>query len=145
MTWSTCDNIILDRREKLINSDKLDRVFLDILLEARIDGIPLSNDEIRDEVLTFIEAGHSTSSVAMGYILFCIGKNPEVQQKLFEELESVIVDPDEPLTLETAKDLKYMDLVMQELQRVFPSVSSFARRAVKEFTLGSYFARKMFM
>lgn len=136
LTHAMCDKIIIERREKLLSSNKPSRVFLDILLEGRIDGIPLTNEEIRGEVLTFLEAGHTTSAVTLSFFLYNIARNPHVQRKLFEELDSVCGDNNEEISLETLKNLTYMELVLQETHRMFPPVPQIARKVIKEFKLG---------
>ena len=136
-THGFCDKMIQERREKLVKAEAVERVFLDILLEARIDGVPLTNSDIMDEVLTFLEAGHSTTSVTISYFLYNMAKYPEIERKLVEEIKSIIGDSNEPISMETLKEFTYMDLVLQESHRVYPPVSNIARTVLKEFELRS--------
>ena len=133
-----CHKVIRERRNKLVKSDVDEKVFLDILLEARIDGIPLTNEEICGEVLTFLEAGHTTTAVSISFLLFKMAQYPEVERKLVEEIDSVIGDSNDPIPMETLKEFKYMDLVLQETHRLYPPVPNIARRVLKDFKLSEH-------
>ena len=57
--------------------------FLDLLIEASENGEKLSDDDIREEVDTFMFAGHDTTATAMGWFLYCMARNPHEQVKFF--------------------------------------------------------------
>ncbi|XP_062713552.1 uncharacterized protein LOC109401093 [Aedes albopictus] len=107
---------------------------LDLLLRATVDGKPLSDDDIREEVDTFTFAGHDTTASALTFLLFNIAKYPDVQQKLFEEISSVVGSTTD-LTLHTLNDLRYLDLVIKESLRLYPSVPMIARIATENTQL----------
>nr|AEL88542.1 cytochrome P450 CYP4BD5v1 [Dendroctonus rhizophagus] len=104
--------------------------FLDMLLEARIDGKPLTKTELRDEVNTFMFEGHDTTSSAMSFALYLIATHPEVQDKLFEEQTQIF-----PSDCKNARpshnellEMKYLDLVIKETLRLFPPVTFYGRK-----------------
>nr|UUB32658.1 cytochrome P450 CYP4BD5 [Dendroctonus rhizophagus] len=104
--------------------------FLDMLLEARIDGKPLTKTELRDEVNTFMFEGHDTTSSAMSFALYLIATHPEVQDKLFDEQTQIF-----PSDWKNARpshkqllEMKYLDLVIKETLRLFPSVAFYGRK-----------------
>ncbi|XP_039437021.1 probable cytochrome P450 4d14 [Culex pipiens pallens] len=115
---------------------KSKQALLDILLQANIDGKPLTNEEVREEVDTFMFAGHDTTASAITFILFSLAKHPDIQQKVYEEVRSVFGDSkDTPTTLTNLNDLKYLELVIKESLRMFPPVPFISRNTSKQVSL----------
>jgi cytochrome P450 family 4 len=97
-------NIIQARRKLSTESDfKFDEIYedaeigskkklalLDVLLHSKIDDQPLTDEEIKEEVDTFMFEGHDTTTGAICFTIHLLSKHPEVQEKIFEELQSVI-------------------------------------------------------
>ncbi|CAG9762332.1 unnamed protein product [Ceutorhynchus assimilis] len=103
--------------------------FLDLLLEARIDGEPFTRKDLQDEVNTFMFAGHDTSSSAISFCLFMLATNLDAQQKVIEE-QVEIFGSDLKSASPTYKQLnamKYLDLVIKETLRLYPAVPFFGR------------------
>ncbi|KAG4065113.1 hypothetical protein HA402_007510 [Bradysia odoriphaga] len=146
------DKVINERRNTILtsNSDHNDSVdesigvkrklaFLDILLQSTINGKPLSNSDIREEVDTFMFEGHDTTTSAITFCLYCIAQYPEVQQKCFQEIRDVIGDDvTKPVTLNDLNNLNYFDLVIKETLRIFPSVPLIGRELQEEVVIGKY-------
>lgn len=139
------DSVIQRRRDEILNSSesgseqdnvglKTKKALLDVLLQATIDNQPLTNMDIREEVDTFMFEGHDTTTSGIAFALFNIAKYPEVQQKVLEEIESELGD-DETLTLQNLNKLHYLELVIKESLRLYPSVPYFARKFVEETTI----------
>ena len=78
------------------------------------------------EVPTFLAAGHETTATATGWLLCELAKNPDLQQKLREELLSV--ETDTP-TMEELNELPYLDKVVRETLRLHPPVTMTTREA----------------
>ena len=76
------------------------------------------------EVPTFLAAGHETTATATGWLLCELAKNPDLQQKLREELFSV--ETDTP-TMEELNELPYLDKVVRETLRLHPPVTMTTR------------------
>ena len=134
------DSVIIKRREKLnqqietLTNDEEAKgkcALIDILLRTSINGLPLSNMDIREEVNTFMFAGHDTSASAIAFSFYNIAKHPECQQKVFKEIKSVLGDVTDPLTLKDLNNLTYLELVVKETLRMYPSVP-FIGRKIKE-------------
>ncbi|NP_001165991.1 cytochrome P450 4BW5 [Nasonia vitripennis] len=135
----------LDERRKLKSSkdeDKEDefgikqrnKAFLDLLLEAsENDKNPLSNDELRNEVDTFMFAGHDTTATAISFTLLLLGNHLDIQKKVHEELQTVFNnDVDKPTRAADLSQLKYLDRVIKETLRLYPSAPSFLRTLVED-------------
>lgn len=112
------------------------QALLDILLEAKINGVPLTDEEIREEVDTFMFEGHDTTTSAIGFALYLLSTEPRVQQKLLEEINATLsMNGDQSWSYSALGDLRYMDLVIKESLRLFPSVAFLGRRIEEDFQL----------
>ncbi|MEA5499637.1 cytochrome P450 [Limnoraphis robusta Tam1] len=105
---------IEDRRQ---NWDENRTDILNLMMAARDeDGQPMSDEELRDELLTLLFAGHETTATAMAWALYWIHRQPEVYQKLIQELETLPENPD-PMTIFR---LPYLTAVCNETLRIYP-------------------------
>lgn len=112
------------------------QALLDILLEAKINGVPLTDEEIREEVDTFMFEGHDTTTSAIGFALYLLSTEPRVQQKLLEEINATLsMNGDQSWSYSALGDLRYMDLVIKESLRLFPPVAFLGRRIEEDFQL----------
>ncbi|XP_046486880.1 cytochrome P450 4C1-like [Neodiprion pinetum] len=115
------------------------QAFLDHLLDAcEREKMPLTDDELRQEVDTFLFAGHDTSAATISWALFCIGNNPEVQEKIHEEHLRIFGDSKEPATIQQINELKYLERVIKETLRLFPAVPSVSRTITEDTEIAGY-------
>ncbi|XP_007946581.1 cytochrome P450 4V2 [Orycteropus afer afer] len=115
------------------------KAFLDLLLNATDDeGKKLSHEDIREEVDTFMFEGHDTTAAAINWSLYLLGSYPEAQKKVNIELDEVFGRSDRPVTLEDLKKLKYLECVIKESLRLFPSVPLFARTLTEDCEVAGY-------
>ncbi|CAF0907860.1 unnamed protein product, partial [Adineta ricciae] len=107
--------------------------FLDLLLKQMHDE-QLTLLDIQEEVDTFMFEGHDTTAAAMNFTCFMIASHPEVQQKLHEEVDRVFgKDRDRHCTMEDIEELQYLECVIKETLRLFPSVPFIAREVQEDF------------
>ncbi|XP_049310952.1 cytochrome P450 4d1 [Bactrocera dorsalis] len=112
---------------------KRKQAFLDILLHAEIDGKPLSNLDIREEVDTFMFEGHDTTSSAITFFFYNIATYPECQRKCYAEIVDIFgKDTSKPVTYEALNNLTYVELCVKETLRLFPSVPLLGRKVTQE-------------
>lgn len=101
---------------------------LDLLLQATVDGKPLTNEDIREEVETFMFEGHDTTTSGTSFALYVIARHPEVQEKLFNEIREVIGDDkQQKVSYRQLQDLRYMECVIKESMRLYPPVPIIGR------------------
>ncbi|XP_058822315.1 cytochrome P450 4d1-like [Topomyia yanbarensis] len=137
------DSVIRIRRQELSKSNQTDDnensigirrkiAFLDMLLQTTANGQPLSDLEIREEVDTFMFEGHDTTTSAISFLMDILAKHPDIQQKVYEEVCAVFGDDlSKPATLSMLNDLKYLDLVIKETLRLYPSVPMYGRKMLE--------------
>lgn len=105
---------IQERRE---HPDPSRNDILSLLLAARDDaGQPMTDEELRDELLTLLVAGHETTATAITWALYWIHQSPGVRAKLLTELES-LGDDFEPMSIAR---LPYLNAVCSETLRIYP-------------------------
>ncbi|XP_071453685.1 cytochrome P450 4C1-like [Hetaerina americana] len=139
------DGVIMERRKKIAASKKEGdqtesddskellehpkrKSFLDLLLDLSDNGKVLSDADIREEVNTFMFAGHDTTSAAMNWSLFTLGNHPEAQIRILEEAKSVLEeDGNKKLTLRQIGKMEYLDRFVKEVLRMYPSVPMIGR------------------
>ncbi|KAG8222111.1 hypothetical protein J437_LFUL002107 [Ladona fulva] len=136
--------VIKERKEEMKASEenkspksgKARKSFLDLLLDLSENGNMLSDEDIREEVDTFMFAGHDTTSAAISFALFALGNHPEVQEKIVNEAEEMLAGMDpEKLTVAQLGKFEYLDCVVKECLRVYPSVPIVARELQSPLTI----------
>jgi cytochrome P450 len=110
---------------------------LSMLMSARDeDGSGMTDRQLRDEVLTFLLAGHETTAVSLSWTWYLLSQHPGIEQKLREELSQVLGG--RTPQLEDLPRLVYTDKVVKESMRLYPPAWSLARTVAKEIELASY-------
>ncbi|MEB3242394.1 MAG: cytochrome P450 [Cyanobacteriota bacterium] len=110
---------------------------LSLLLAARDEeGQPLSDGELRDELLTLLVAGHETTATALSWALYWLAVLPEVQDRLRRELVEASAAAQGPLDLNALLRLPYLQAVCNETLRIQPvGMLTFPRRLEQPLTL----------
>ncbi|NXH16658.1 CP4V2 protein, partial [Bucco capensis] len=122
-----------------VSGSRKRKAFLDMLLSATDDeGNRLSYRDIREEVDTFMFEGHDTTAAAMNWALYLLGHNPEVQKNVHRELDEVFGNTERPVTMDDLKNLRYLECVMKEVLRLFPSVPLLGRVLKEDCCIRGY-------
>ncbi|XP_055711730.1 cytochrome P450 4d10-like [Phlebotomus papatasi] len=147
------DRVIVARRNELLQSGKQDNNYnrytgddglgikkkmalLDVLLQSTVDGKPLTNMDIREEVDTFMFAGHDTTTSGISFLLYNIALYPDVQKKIVEEIKEIFGNDTRVPTISDLNNLQYLDLVIKESMRLFPPVPIVGRQSDVDTKLG---------
>jgi cytochrome P450 len=127
--------IITQRRQQNTDADDL----LSMLLLARDEetGQGMNDQQVRDEVITLLIAGHETVSTALTWTWYLLSQHPEVERRLLTELDEVL-GGHVPTVGHLAK-LSYTHMVLEEALRLYPPAWIFGRKAIAEDEIGGYF------
>jgi unspecific monooxygenase len=116
---------IAERREQ---PDPSRTDILSLMMATRDeDGKPMTDLELRDELITLLIAGHETTASSLTWAFYWIHHLPEVQEKLLQELDNLGENPEANDILK----LPYLNAVCQETLRIYPVVNSALARVVK--------------
>jgi retinoid hydroxylase len=124
----------ISRRRAHPDPDRTD--ILSLLAGARgAGGEEFTDTEIRDQVMTLMFAGHDTSTSTLTFMLHELARHPEVTRQLHAEQEEVLGGTS-PTALQLEKEMPYLDMVLDEVLRLYPPAWIGPRRAVREFEFG---------
>ena len=127
------DALIADRREHGTDGTDL----LSLLLEAGgPDQRGLSEEEIRDNLLTFLFAGHETTSLVLTYTVALLSRHNRIRDRLHEELVAVLGN--ERPRFEHVPDLEYTERVITEAMRLYPPSYIIFLTPTEDVTIGGY-------
>jgi cytochrome P450 len=114
------------------------RDILSLLLAARgEEGEAFTDKEVRDQVMTLMFAGHDTATSTLTFMMHELARHPDVAERLREEQDRVLGG--EPPTVEALeREMPYLDMVLDEVLRLYPPAWIGPRRAVREFEFGGY-------
>jgi cytochrome P450 len=117
---------LAERRQRAEHGDDV----LSLLLQTRAeDASPLEYEELRDQLITLLLAGHETTSIAVASCIEQIHRHPPVLARLRDELASEPADP------EGVQRNAYLSAAIDETLRIAPILSDVTRRVREEFWL----------
>jgi cytochrome P450 len=107
-----------------------------LLLQAQDEktGEGMSNLQLRDELVTFLNAGHDTVTDAALWTLILLARHGEAKERARQEIAAVVGDG--PLSAEALKNMPYLGRVFHESLRLYPPAWAFARTAVEGDSFG---------
>ncbi|KAI8141325.1 cytochrome P450 [Fennellomyces sp. T-0311] len=131
-------SLINERREQLARGEEYKDLLSRFMAARNPQGEPLSDKELRDTVLNFIIAGRDTTAQALSWGFYLLMLHPHIEKKLLEEISQHIPqdrDLDAPEYYETIKKMTYANAVLYEVLRLYPSVPSNGKVALKDDVL----------
>ncbi|CAL1689865.1 unnamed protein product [Lasius platythorax] len=112
-----------------------DMIQLMMEIRNKNHGSVFDIDEITAQAFVFFFGGFDSVSTSMCFLAHEIAVNPDIQNKLREEIDDVLKKTNGKLTYEAINDMKYLDAVVNETLRLYPLLSFLDRVCVKEFEL----------
>ncbi|MEX3010880.1 cytochrome P450 [Hoeflea sp. TYP-13] len=128
----------MQQRAELIarDPDNAPEDFLTLLLQQQKPG-GLTRQEVEDNIITFIGAGHETTARALGWTLYCLANAPHERELVEEEVDRVVAGEPDPV--------KWLDLMphtraaFEESMRLYPPAPSINRAAIEDDQYGDAF------
>lgn len=133
--------IIRERRAELQRDDNA-RQHSDLL--TRLCLADLSDDVIRDQLLTMLIAGHDTSTALLAWTMFLFGSHPEMMAQVRQEAFEVLTNDERQVTndltpkLEQLNRLELLDHIIKESLRLYPPIHIGNRRATENVCVMNY-------
>ena len=100
------------------------------------DGTGMSDEQLRDECVTLILAGHETTANALSWTWMLLSQHPEVEARMHEEIAAALGE--RPPAVEDLPALQYVEWVLAESMRLFPPAWAIGRRALEPHGFGGY-------
>jgi cytochrome P450 len=97
----------------------------------------MNDQQVHDEVMTLLLAGHETVSIALTWTWYLLSQHPAVERRLHAELDEVLGG--QMPTVDHLAKLSYTRMVLEEALRLYPPAWIFARKALADDEIGSYF------
>ena len=124
----------IEQRRELLASGKLDSkdIFSLLLLAKDENGEGMTDEELHDELITLLFAGHETTASALAWLFYWVHYLPEVQEKLRFELNT----NKQNFNYQEINNLAYLNAVISETLRIYPvAMGTFARVLTKPMSI----------
>ena len=127
---------IINQRRAAGNKDQGD--LLSMLLQALDDdGSQMTDQQLRDEVITLFLAGQETTALTLSWAWYLLARHPAAEARLWRELDEVLEGGRAP-TAEDFPRLKFTEMVVKESMRLYPPAYIIGREAVNDCEVGGY-------
>ncbi|SPR94108.1 bifunctional cytochrome P450/NADPH--P450 reductase [Bacillus altitudinis] len=132
------DDIIQERKKQ----DKTGNDLLSLMLHAKDPetGERLSDENIRYQIITFLIAGHETTSGLLSFAIYFLLKNPDKLKKAVQEADDVLQG--ELPTFKQVQKLSYTRMVLNEALRLWPTAPTFSLYAKEDTVIGGKYPIK---
>lgn len=133
---STCEEIIKDRRSNPVQGTDL--------LNAMMDGRdPKTGEKMSDELIvgnliTFLIAGHETTSGLLSFVFYYLLENPRTLEKARAEVDEVVGE--QSLNVDHLANMPYVNMILRETLRLMPTAPGFYVTPAKDEVIGGQYA-----
>jgi cytochrome P450 len=137
---ATIFRMIEERRSASLNGGDLDRGdLLSMLLlaqDAEGDAGGMTDEQLRDEAMTLLVAGHETTANALSWTWYLLSEHPDVEARLHAEVDTVLAG--RTPAADDVPRLPYTRMVLSESMRLYPPAWVLGRRAITDHELDGY-------
>lgn len=131
-------NVIRERRES--RSDTGDLLSMLLAAQEQQGGETMTDQQVRDEVMTLFVAGHETSATALAWTWYVLATRPDIAARVYEEVDTLL-DGRRP-TIEDVARFRYTRMVILETMRLYSPVYLYDRSPSCDVVLGGYRIKK---
>ncbi len=117
-------------------SDTADHLLARLIRGSAEQGEPISAQQLHDEAVTMLLAGHETTALALTYGVYALARHPGAAARLSAEIDARLAG--RPVRAADLEHLPYLDAVVRETLRLYPPGYVFGREVVAPFELGGY-------
>lgn len=131
--FSLVDSIIAERKADG-DQDEKDLLARMLNVEDPETGEKLDDENIRFQIITFLIAGHETTSGLLSFAIYFLLKNPDKMKKAYEEVDQVLTGPTP--TYKQVLQLSYIRMILNESLRLWPTAPAFSLYAKEDTVIG---------
>lgn len=104
--------------------------FMDLLLELKKENtLDMTDEDIAAQAYIFYAAGYESSASTMGFLLYQLALNQDIQEKLYAEIKEALENNNGEMTYDAIMNLEYMEKVFNETLRMYPIITKLKRRS----------------
>lgn len=129
--------VIKQRRETA--SESLDIISMMLKMVDEETNEPMSDKEIRDEIVTIFLAGYETTALAMAWGTYALSQETALQEKFRAHVDEAL--DGKPAQFEDFRKLDYTRMMISEMMRLYPPVSFITRMAAEDDVVGGYLVK----
>ncbi|EED14749.1 cytochrome P450, putative [Talaromyces stipitatus ATCC 10500] len=133
-----CRELIQEKWNKMSNAESQSGVDI---ISAALKSDVFTTENLVDHMMTFLAAGHATTSHALQWSVYALCKHQDMQQRLREEVRNhlpSISDPESTVTANDVDSLSYLHAFCNEVLRFYPSIPATVREAMCDTTIAGY-------
>ncbi|KAE8552145.1 hypothetical protein EYB25_006039 [Talaromyces marneffei] len=133
-----CRQLIQEKREKMNKPES--QTGVDIISVA-LRSEAFTNENLVDQMMTFLAAGHGTTSHSLQWAVYALCKHQDIQSRLRKEVRDCLPSISDPESIITAKELDslpYLHAFCNEVLRFYPSIPATARASIRDTTVAGY-------
>ncbi|PKB16194.1 cytochrome P450 [Flavobacterium sp. 5] len=136
------NNIIQEIIEERVSLNEQTNDLLQMLLDTRYEGTGegMSVTQLIDEIKILFTAGYETTANALTFTLYLLAKYPEIQEKVWKEIE--VIEKETEDVLEQLQKMIYINAVLNESMRLYPPAWITDRQNIIDDVIGSYHIKK---
>ena len=131
---SSLHTVIAERRKSGV--ERQDLVAMLLAAADPETGRTMTDEEIVDNLMTFITAGHETTALGLAWTFHLLALHPAIEAKVLDEIDAVTQG--QPITSDHIAKLAFTRQVFSEAMRLYPPAPIITRTAIRDFVLGEH-------